>query len=221
MTHRIRLAAVLAGAVLAMAAATHDVPPPGRSSDEVSTDEASTADIAPDRPADEIPAGSAAADEIRLIRFPIGGDTAVSYEDTFGACRGTNCSRRHMGTDIFAPKLTPLVAAQAGRITWLRSDASGTAGNGVGITDAEGWRYLYLHLNNDTPGTDDGANPPEWRFAPGIALDAYVEAGDLLGYVGDSGNAETTPPHVHFELRRPDGVTINAYPSLRYAERYR
>jgi murein DD-endopeptidase MepM/ murein hydrolase activator NlpD len=156
------------------------------------------------------------ADVVRLMRFPVTGE--VSYTDTFGACRGVNCSRRHMGIDIFAPKLRPLVAAQTGRVTWLRTDSSGTAGNGVGITDAQGWRSLYLHVNNDTPGRDDGANPAEWRFAPGVALGRMVEAGDVIGYLGDSGNAETTPPHLHFELRTPEGKTVNAYPSLRAAQ---
>jgi murein DD-endopeptidase MepM/ murein hydrolase activator NlpD len=153
---------------------------------------------------------------VRSMRFPVGG--VVRYTDTFGACRGENCSRRHMGNDLFARKLRPLIAAQTGRVTWLRTDASGTAGNGVGITDVRGWRYLYLHVNNDTPGTDDGANPPRWRFAPGVRMGAMVEAGDVVGYLGDSGNAETTPPHCHFELRRPDGVTISPYASLRAAE---
>ena len=156
------------------------------------------------------------ADVVRPMRFPVRGE--VEYTDTFGACRGVDCSRRHMGNDLFGPKLRPLVAAQTGRVTWLRTDASGTAGNGVGITDAEGWRYLYLHVNNDTPNTDDGANPAEWRFAPGIRYGATVEAGDVVGYLGDSGNAETTPSHLHFELRTPEGETINPYPSLRAAE---
>jgi murein DD-endopeptidase MepM/ murein hydrolase activator NlpD len=175
-------------------------------------------DIDPFRPdlGLEFPGIQLQSDTVRLMRFPVDEDE-VTIDDTFGACRGTNCERTHMGSDLFAPKLTPVVAAQAGRVTWFRSDATGTAGNGIGITDAEGWRYLYLHINNDTPGTDDGANPPEWRFAPGIEAGATVEAGDLLGYLGDSGNAETTPPHVHFELRTPGGRTIDPYPSLRTA----
>ena len=175
-------------------------------------------DIDPDRPGTglRVPGIRLQADVVRLMRFPAEGE--VTVDDTFGACRGTDCERRHMGNDLFGPKLTPLVAAQAGRVTWFRSNASGTAGNGVGITDAEGWRYLYLHINNDTPGTDDGANPPEWRFAPGIGPDSTVDAGDLIGYLGDSGNAETTPPHLHFELRTPEGETIDPYPSLQAAQ---
>ena len=64
-------------------------------------------------------------------------------------------------------KLMPLVAAADGTVTFLRTDASGTSGNMVEITDDAGWSYWYLHINNDTPGTDDGANPAEYRFAPG------------------------------------------------------
>lgn len=149
---------------------------------------------------------------VRPMVFPVVGN--VAFDDSFGACRGLNCSRRHMGVDIFAPKLRPLVAARAGRVTWIRNNAGGTSGNGVAITDAEGWRYLYLHINNDSPGTDDGANPARWRFGPGIALGARVQAGQIVGYLGDSGNAENTPPHLHFELRTPAGETINPYASL-------
>ena len=56
-------------------------------------------------------------------------------------------------------KLMPLVAATDGTITCLRTDASGTAGNMLELTDDDGWSYWYIHINNDTPGTDDGLNP--------------------------------------------------------------
>lgn len=69
-------------------------------------------------------------------------------------------------------------------------------------------------MNNDTPGTDDGMG---WGFAAGIEPGVHVEAGQIIGYVGDSGNAETTPPHLHFE-QRPDGEEINPYDHLRAAE---
>ncbi|MGV3758526.1 MAG: M23 family metallopeptidase, partial [Actinomycetota bacterium] len=169
-------------------------------------------DIDPDRPVEQGEVGPAATDERRAIRFPVRGSS--SYVDTFGACRGTGCSRSHMGADIFGTKLQPLVAARDGWITYLRSDAGGTAGNGLAITDEDGWRYLYLHINNDTPDTDDGANPARWRFAPGISMGTKVYAGQHIAYLGDSGNAEGTPPHVHFEIRRPDLVTINPDASL-------
>ena len=160
----------------------------------------------------EAPAMRTAAETRRTMRFPVKGTT--SYVDTFGACRD-GCTRTHMGADIFGTKLQHLVAANDGWITLVRSDASGTAGNALAVTDEDGWRYLYLHINNDTPGTDDGRNPARWRFAPGIGLGVKVYAGQHIAYLGDSGNAETTPPHVDFELRRPDGVTINPDASLR------
>src|SRR5207302_1584691 len=68
-----------------------------------------------------------------------------------------------------------------------------------------------------TPGTDDGANPPGWRFAPNLTVGMRVLAGQFIAYMGDSGDAETTVPHLHFELHRPDGVTIDPYPSLQVA----
>jgi hypothetical protein len=170
-------------------------------------------DIDPFRPPDGGSIGTLAV-PVRPIRFPLA--SYSSYVDTFGACRD-GCTRTHQGIDIFTPKLTHLIAAADGYVTWLRTDASGTAGNGVGITDAEGWRYLYLHANNDTPGTDDGANPARWRFIPGLNIGTKVYAGQIIGYSGDSGNAEGTPPHLHFEIRDPQQVTINPYPSLQAA----
>jgi len=170
-------------------------------------------DIDPFRPSDGALITPLAV-PVRPIHFPL--TSYSSYVDTFGACRD-GCSRTHQGNDIFTPKLTPVVAAADGYVTWLRTDASGTAGNGVGITDSAGWRYLYLHINNDTPGTDNGANPAQWRFVPGLTMGTKVSAGQIIGYSGDSGNAEGTPPHLHFEIRDPNLVTINPFPSLRAA----
>ena len=61
------------------------------------------------------------------------------------------------------------VAASDGTIAWVHADTSGTAGNMLKLTGNDGWVYWYIHINNDTPGTDDGKNPAQWRFAPGIA----------------------------------------------------
>ncbi len=151
---------------------------------------------------------------VRAITFPVEG--ATFYRPDFLAPRSGG--RRHAGADIFADKLTPLVAARDGVIDRMSGADVGLSGNYLVLRDAEGWEYLYVHVNNDTPGTDDGANPPEWRFAPGIVTGATVRAGAVLGFLGDSGNAETTPPHLHFEMRRPDGTRINPWPSLRTAE---
>lgn len=150
---------------------------------------------------------------VREIVFPVVG--SVRYSDTFGACR-SGCSRSHAGEDLMAAKLTELVATRDATVRWLKGDATpdGTHGNYVILRDAEGWEYWYIHINNDSPGTDDGTNPARWRFGPGIERGAKVKAGQLVGYVGDSGNAEGTAPHLHFEIHRPDGSVINPNPSL-------
>jgi murein DD-endopeptidase MepM/ murein hydrolase activator NlpD len=159
------------------------------------------------------PAAHAVSSEVvyHRITFPVMG--ATSYSDTFGACR-SGCAREHEGTDIMGTKLQPLVAAADGRIGWSRTDGN----NMFSIRGKDGWSYTYIHVNNDTPGTDDGANPAEWIFAPGIGEGSEVVAGQFVGYLGDSGNAEGTSPHLHFELHKPDGTPVNAYSSLMLAQ---
>ncbi|MDZ4241863.1 MAG: M23 family metallopeptidase, partial [Candidatus Omnitrophota bacterium] len=69
-------------------------------------------------------------------------------------------------------------------------------------------------INNDTSGTDDGLGGGRDAYAPDMERPLPVVAGQLLGWMGDSGNAEYTTPHLHFEIRRPDGAAINPYESL-------
>src|SRR3954454_10866992 len=154
--------------------------------------------------------------------FPIAGpSTNTHYSDTWLACR-SGCTRKHMGQDLMGPKMTPLVAAFDGYVSTLKRD--GSSGNYVGITadrgPAAGWSALYLHVNNDTPGTDDGQGSAAWAFPSGIAQGARVLAGQLIAWRGDSGNAESTGPHLHFELRKGtawSGTAYNAFPSLQAA----
>jgi hypothetical protein len=150
---------------------------------------------------------TAAAPQIELypLVFPVEGPH--SFTDDFGAPRSEG--RLHQGTDVFADKMTPVVAAADGTV--LRTSIGQRAGRYIVLKHADGWLSYYLHLNNDTPGTDDGLYD-EWPA--GIAKGATVEAGDLLGYVGDSGNAEETPAHLHFELHNPLGDPVNPYPHL-------
>ena len=143
------------------------------------------------------------------LLFPVAGDH--SYVDTFGAPRSGG--RTHKGTDIFAAKLTPVVAAADGTV--IRIAIGKLAGRYIVVLHDDGWRSYYLHLNNDTPGTDDGRGGAP---APGIAIGARVAVGDVLDHVGDSGNAEGTPSHLHFELHDPDGSAVNPTPHLRAAE---
>jgi hypothetical protein len=122
-----------------------------------------------------------------------------------------------MGNDLIGRRLQPLLAATDGVVSHLVLDHP-TAGWGLVITDAEGWDYRYYHVNNDAPGTDDGSDPPEWRLAPGIAEGVAVKVGQVVAYLGDSGNSELSVPHVHFEIHRPDGSPIDPYRSLRWSE---
>lgn len=145
------------------------------------------------------PAGAA---EVYPIVFPVDGSS--SYSDTYGAPRDGD--RTHEGTDIMAPKMTPVVAAASGTVGWVSDQCCA-----MELMHDDGYRSRYIHLNNDTPGTDDGQG---WGFAPGITSGVRVDAGQLIGYVGDSGNAELTSPHLHFELRYPSGEAFNSYPSL-------
>jgi hypothetical protein len=141
------------------------------------------------------------------ITFPVAGPSA--FTDTWGACRGTGCSRSHKGVDIFGEKLQPLVAAEDGVITGVRRSALGISGNTIILESDAGWRYIYVHVNNDSPGTDDGANPQGWITANRLRVGDRVSAGDVIGYLGDSGNAENTPNHVHFEIHQPGVGAIN------------
>ena len=150
------------------------------------------------------------------IVFPVVGP--VSYTDTWGACRGVGCSRSHKGVDIFGHKLAPLVAADDGVITFIRQSSLSISGNTIIIRSDEGWRYLYIHLNNDAPGTDDGSNPQAWIIPNRLRVGDRVEAGQVIGYLGDSGNAETTPAHVHFEVHRPGVGAINPTPFVDRAQ---
>ncbi len=152
---------------------------------------------------------------IRPIVFPTLG--ASSYYDGWGDYRGDIATHFHIGVDILGSKLQPLVAATNGQISHIVQNHV-TAGWGLVITDDEGWDYRYYHMNNDTPGTDDASNPTRWRFAPGIAEGSRVVAGQLIGYMGDSGDSEATT-HVHFEVHRPDGTPVNPFPSVRAAEK--
>jgi peptidoglycan hydrolase-like protein with peptidoglycan-binding domain len=79
------------------------------------------------------------------------------------------------------------------------------------IKHDDGWESWYIHLDNDTTGTDDGQG---WGIKRAIKPGVRVEAGQHIAWVGDSGNAENTKPHVHYELRDPSGTVVNPYHSL-------
>lgn len=146
------------------------------------------------------PAGAAGFDPSGIV-FPVIGE--VHYTDTFYDARSGG--RTHNATDIMADKMQPVVAVADGVVRW-----TGKTCCYLSLDHGGGWETWYIHLNNDTPGTDDGLG---WGYAPGIERGAKVRQGQLIGWVGDSGNAEWVGSHLHFEIHR-DGTPINPYPYL-------
>ncbi len=153
--------------------------------------------------------------EVRSIAFPVLGP--ISYSNDWGACRD-GCTRHHEGNDLIGVRMQPLLAATDGTVTRARLEAQGKAGAIVTITDADGWTYNYFHVNNDTPASDDGWAEGHWQVPGYLQVGDQVKAGQIIGYMGDSGNAEGSVPHLHFEIRRPGGVPVNPFPSLQAAQ---
>ncbi len=152
--------------------------------------------------------------ETRSILFPVIGST--NYGNDFGAPRSGG--RTHKGNDIFGRKMQPLIAVTDGIVRFVAYPEP-NYGYFVSIEDADGYHYWYIHINNDTPGTDDGRGGGILAYAPDIHDGNPVVAGQLIGWMGDSGNAERTPPHLHFEIHRPDGNAINSYPTLQISKK--
>ncbi len=153
---------------------------------------------------------AAAADDL-TIRFPQL-DEQTEFVDSWGQARSGG--RRHKGADLMGSKLAPVVAVLDGVITTMRK--GGISGYYIVIEHEDGVTSWYMHLNNDTPGTDDRRGGLEHAFAEGLAVGDEVEAGQIIGYVGDSGNAEWSGAHTHFELHI-DGRAVNPFPYLRDA----
>jgi hypothetical protein len=148
--------------------------------------------------------------EYHPIVFPV--QEKVTYFDDFGG------PRDHHGNDLMGARLYKLLAAADGTVDWTRTEPGRRSGNMLSLEANDGWTYWYIHINNDTPGTDDNRNPPQWIFAPGIKTGSKVKKGQFIAYMGDSGEAEYTQPHLHFEMHRPDGQYINPYTSLKLSQ---
>lgn len=108
--------------------------------------------------------------------FPVLGASMKSFSNDWGAPRSGG--RGHEGTDIFAPSGTPLIAVTGGTIT-----AAGNDGGKGGLRVWINGTFYYAHLS---------------KLGPGIKAGVRVKAGQVIGYVGNSGNAASTPPHLHF-----------------------
>lgn len=148
------------------------------------------------------PAESAA----KLI-IPVAGVRADELRNTYGAARSGG--RRHKGVDIKAPRRTPVLAAAEG--TLVKRDSNAVAGRALYQRDADGRTiYYYAHLDGYKPGLKEGD---------------LVRQGDVLGYVGDTGNAVPGDYHLHFAVftvtdpnRWWRGRDLNPYKLLTGAE---
>jgi murein DD-endopeptidase MepM/ murein hydrolase activator NlpD len=148
----------------------------------------------------------------RLI-FPVVG--TVSYTDDFGAPRAGGA---HQGIDILAARRAPAVAVEAGTVEFWTTSAN--AGCMLYLHGASGTTYLYIHLNNDLTNRNDnrGTCVAGTAYAPGLKDGARVAAGQLVAYVGDSGDANGIHPHLHFEVHPGGGAAVDGYPYLRKAQ---
>jgi hypothetical protein len=149
----------------------------------------------------------------RLI-FPVVGP--ATYVNDFGDPRGQGT---HAGIDIMAPKRALAVAVEAGTVRFWTS--SPRAGCMLYLHGKSGTRYLYIHLNNDLTLQNDnrGRCVPGVAYAPGLKDGAEVKAGEPVGFVGDSGDADGGAPHLHFEVQRGGRTTVNPFPHLNRAQR--
>ncbi len=137
--------------------------------------------------------------DTRLL-MPVEGVLVRQVSDTWGAARSEG--RTHEGTDIFAPAGTPVLSATDGFV--YRIDDVARGGLTVTVVGGAGRRYFYTHLSEVAPDLRDGQ---------------FVTTDTVLGFVGNSGNAAGTPPHLHFgvyggELETCEWQAINPFSLL-------
>jgi murein DD-endopeptidase MepM/ murein hydrolase activator NlpD len=129
------------------------------------------------------------------LKIPVDRVNVRALRDSWHVTRDGG-RRRHEGIDIFAPRGTPVRATTEGIVTRVGSTALG--GRVVWVLGPGGQRHYYAHLD---------------RFA-GVYAGQRIEAGIVLGYVGNTGNARQTPAHLHYGIYTSGGA-INPFPLLR------
>jgi hypothetical protein len=151
---------------------------------------------------------------VRTIVFPVVGP--ARFTDDYGDARGNG---RHEGNDIVAAKRSLAVAAEAGKVKFWTT--SWRAGCMLYLYGRSGTTYLYIHLNNDLTAKNDnrGKCVPGVVYAKGLKSGDAVTAGQPVGYVGDSGDADGIVAHLHFEVHPGGKGSVDPYPFLRKARR--
>jgi hypothetical protein len=129
----------------------------------------------------------------RRFMFPVAGKTTIG--GPFGSFRAD--TGFHQGNDLFADFGTPVVAVADGTIKNVGSLP--ISGNRLWVYADGGDQFFYAHLAS---------------FAPAAVDDRHVEAGTVLGYIGNTGDAEPTPPHLHFEIHPNGGKAVDPNPFL-------
>jgi murein DD-endopeptidase MepM/ murein hydrolase activator NlpD len=124
----------------------------------------------------------------RRFMFPVAGNTTIG--GPFGSFRAD--TGLHQGNDLFADFGTPVVAVADGTIKNVGSLP--ISGNRLWVYADGGDQFFYAHLAS---------------FAPAAVDDRHVEAGTVLGYIGNTGDAEPTPPHLHFEIHPNGGKAVD------------
>lgn len=130
-----------------------------------------------------------------LLVFPVAG--ANSYTDDFGDARHQG---RHEGNDIMADRGTPLLAVADARVIRLSRTESGLGGISLWLERADGTQYYYAHMTTITDGLAEGSK---------------VAVGQLVGTVGNTGDARYGAAHLHFEIHPGGGAAINPYPYVK------
>lgn len=128
------------------------------------------------------------------LAMPVDGIQKSAIANTWHAPR--DGSRLHQGQDIFAPRGTAVRSATEGYVASIGNNSLG--GQTVSVIGAGGRLYYYAHLDS---------------YAPGLKEGDFVDTKTILGYVGTTGNAAGTPPHLHFGVYEPKGAT-NPLPLL-------
>ena len=142
------------------------------------------------------------------LAFPVVGN--VAFTNDYGQPRPGGW---HQGNDIMARWRAPAIAAERGTVQLHTGSSLGTCM--LYLNGASGYTYVYIHLNNDltSKSEDSGGCKNGVAYAPGLRSGDYVRKGELVGYVGDSGDAENGADHLHFEIRN-NGSPLNPYQHL-------